>query len=53
MIGFAPLSWDQGFTLGLVADGDLKPNSEAAYDWAKGKFNAQVIPIPESKGNLS
>lgn len=40
------------FKVGLVVDGDLKPNSEAAYNWAKGKFDAEVIPRPKSKNDL-
>jgi len=53
LIGFTSTTWSQNFTLGLVADGDLMPNSEEAYNWAMGKFNAQIIPIPESKADLS
>jgi hypothetical protein len=45
-------SWGQNFTLGLVADGALKANSEAAYDWAEGIFDATVIPIPTSSDDL-
>lgn len=43
----------QEFTLGLVADGQLKPNSEAAYSWAQKNFKAQIIPCPKSKTELT
>lgn len=52
LIGFAPLSWGQDFKLGLVNDGELTPNPEAAYDWAEQNFDVQIIPIPESKEDL-
>jgi hypothetical protein len=46
------LIYSQDFSLGLVADGALKPNAEAAYKWAQKNFKAQVIPIPKNKADL-
>jgi len=50
-----PCSFAQkpSFTVGLVSDGALKANAEVAYKWAQSKFNAQVIPIPKSKADLT
>jgi hypothetical protein len=41
-----------GVRLGLVSDGDPKPNAKAAYEWAMGRFNAQIIPLPKDKEEL-
>lgn len=46
------LTWGQNFKLGLVSDGALKVNSEAAYKWAQKNFKAEVIPCPKDKNEL-
>jgi len=47
------LAQKPSYNVGLVADGQLKENSTSAYDWAKTKFNTQIIGIPKSKTDLT
>ncbi|MGB9596091.1 MAG: DUF4960 domain-containing protein [Candidatus Poribacteria bacterium] len=49
---FAFNIYGQNFTVGLVSNGPLKANSDAAYSWAQKNFKAQVIPIPKTKNDL-
>ncbi|MFQ6044387.1 MAG: DUF4960 domain-containing protein [Candidatus Poribacteria bacterium] len=40
------------FRLGLVSDGEPKPNAKAAYEWAQKNFDAKIIPPPNAQAEL-
>jgi hypothetical protein len=52
-IGTLSDGWGQEFTIGLVSDGDPKPNAKVAYDWAKANFNAKILSPPRTQKELT
>lgn len=40
------------FRLGLVSDGEPKPNAKAAYEWATKNFDAEIISPPQNSEEL-
>ena len=53
VVGISTAGWGQNFKLGLVSDGDPKPNAKVAYDWAEDGFDAQIVAPPQAMRELT